>query len=95
MPFKYLLRRAARESLQDGNLTKDQYEQIMAAVRHPRRKRLDSENRVNILAEIEAIAPKQGLDWDAIRTWLKENWATILKLILSLVVLLEPPPKDK
>jgi hypothetical protein len=95
MPFKYLLRRAARESLQDGKLTKDQYEQVMAAVRHPRRKRLNSENQVNILAEIEAITPKQGLNWEAIRQWLKENWATILKLILSLVVVLEPPPKDK
>jgi hypothetical protein len=99
MQFKVLYRRAARESFSAGKLTQEQYDQIMLVLRHPIRRRLNKAGRVNILAEVEKYThenmPKEGINWEAILQWLKDNWLTILKLILSLVVLLEPPPQDK
>lgn len=99
MQFKVLYRRAARESFRDGKLTQEQYEQIMLVLRHPIRRRLNGTGRTDILAEVEKYTrekmPKEGINWEAILQWLKDNWLTILKLILSLVVLLEPPPQDK
>jgi len=99
MRFKFLYRRAARESLREGKLSREQYTQIMQVLRHPRRLKLNSSEQVDILAEVEKYShenmPKEGINWQAILQWLKDHWLEILKLILSLVVLLEPPPKDK
>jgi hypothetical protein len=99
MQFKVLYRRAARESFNEGNLTQEQYKQIMLVLRHPIRQRLSGTGRINILAEVEKYTsekmPREGVNWEAILQWLKDHWLEILKLILSLVVLLEPPPKDK
>src|SRR4030042_6111200 len=99
MQFKVLYRRAARESFRDGKLTQDQYDQIMQVLRHPIRQRLNGTGRVNILAKVEEYTrdnlPKTGINWEAILQWLKDHWFDILKLILSLIVLLEPPPQDK
>jgi hypothetical protein len=98
MHFKVLYRRAARESFSAGKLTQEQYNQIMLVLRHPVRQRLNGTSRVNILAEVEKYThenmPKEGINWEAILQWLKDHWLEILKLILSLVVLLEPPPQD-
>lgn len=99
MPFKFMYRRAARESLRDGKLTKEQYDKIMMALRHPIRKRLQGEERVDLMAEVEKYTaenmPKGKLDWPTIVQWLKDHWMDILKLLLSLVVLLEQPPQEK
>lgn len=99
MQFRFLYRRAARESFREGTLTQEQYTQVMQVLVHPVRKRRVTGERVDILAEIEKYTqenmPKSGIDWAAILQWLKDHWFDILKLILSLVVILEPAPKDK
>ena len=99
MPFKFIYRRAARESFRDGKLTQDQYDKIMMALRHPIRKRLRGEERVDLMAEVEKYTaenmPKGKLDWATIVQWLKDHWMDILKLLLSLVVFLEEPPQEK
>lgn len=99
MQFKFLYRRAARESLAEGKLTQVQYDQIMQVLRHPIRRKLNQIGTVNILAEIEKYTnnnlPKTGINWEIVLQWLKDHWEDILKLIISLVILLEPPPQDK
>jgi hypothetical protein len=99
MKFKFLYRRAAREAFAEGTISKEQYTQLTQVLRNPIRKRLDSTEKVDILAEVEQYTnkngPKAGIDWEAIIQWLKDNWLTILKLILSLIVVLEPPPKER
>lgn len=99
MKFKFLYRRAIREAYASGQMSAEQYSQLTQVLRHPIRKRLRGEERVDILAEIEKYTldklPKEGINWNGILQWLKDNWQEILKLVLSLVVLLEPAPKDK
>jgi hypothetical protein len=99
MQFKFLYRRAARESFREGKLTKDQYDQLMQVLRHPLRKKLKSAEQTDLLVEIENYTyervPKEGITWEAIIQWLKDHWLDILKLLLSLLVLLEPLPTDK
>jgi len=99
MKFKFLYRRAAREAFAEGKISKEQYTQLALVLRHPIRKRLDSPEKIDILAKVEQYVnengPKTGIDWEAIIQWLKDNWLTILKLILSLIVVLEPPPKER
>lgn len=99
MIFKVLYRRAARESFKEGVLTQEQYAQLMEVLRHPLRKKLRSNEKINLLNEVEKYTNKnigkQGAGWDAVLQWLKDHWVDILKLLLSLLVLLEPPPKDK
>ncbi len=99
MQFKVLYRRAARESFSAGKLTHEQYDKLMLVLRHPIRRRLAGNGKINILAEVEKYThdnlPKEGINWEVILQWLKDHWVDILKLILSLVVLLEPPPQDK
>jgi hypothetical protein len=99
MQFKFLYRRAARESFRDGKLTQDQYDQLMQVLRHPIRNRLNGTGRTDLLIEVEKYTyeqmPKEGINWEAIIQWLKDHWFDILKLLLSLLVLLEPAPIEK
>lgn len=99
MKFKFLYRRAARESFREGTINREQYNQVMEVLRHPIRRRKASSEQVNILEEVEKYTqnemPKEGINWQAILQWLKDHWMDILKLILSLVVVLVEPPKVK
>jgi hypothetical protein len=99
MHFKVLYRRAARESFQEGRITQEQYDQLMQVLRHPIRNRLNGVGRIDLLVEVKNYTyerlPKEGINWEIIIQWLKDHWLDILKLLLSLLVLLEPAPVEK
>lgn len=99
--FKPLYRIAARQSRREGLLSEKDYALVMETLRWPIRCRKDTGAIVNVLKEIENFVysnmVKQGrkVDWATIIQWIKDNWVTILKLILSLLVFLAPPMEER
>jgi hypothetical protein len=97
--FRPLYRRALTESYHSGKLSKRDYDILLDAYKNPRRYNSKGE-RIDLIAESEKCARKhtKKVDWPAIFKWLKENWMTILKLILSLLplfLMVEPnQPQD-
>lgn len=97
MQFRLMYRTAARQSYREGTIDSEQYKILMDALRQPRRRNPRTCERVDVMEKVEeytyANMPCQSIDWAAIIQWLKENWQTILKLIVSLVMIfLEPAP---
>ena len=95
--FGRKLRRVARRQRRHGKIDRKTYQKIVDGSRDP-----------ITVAEWKAAvergvsgAPwtlKTGMDWremlTAIWDWFLENWPTILKIILSLLVFIEPPPQS-
>jgi len=84
MPFRAIYIRRLNESYKAGTLSKKDYDILLNAYTHPRRHN-DLGEKINLMSEVEAHARKRG--WPEIWKWIKENWMTILKLILSLLPL--------
>jgi hypothetical protein len=84
--FRPLYRRALQESYKDGRLTEKDYTILMDAYKHPRRRNADGA-QIDLMLKIEECTKEhtKTSDWPSIWKWLKENWLTILKLILSLL----------
>lgn len=96
--FGRKIRRVARRQRRRGKIDRKTYQKIADGSRDP----------VTVAKWKKAVesgvpgAPwtlSTGMDWremlTAIWEWLIENWPTILKIILSLLVFIEPPPKRK
>ena len=94
--FGNKIKRIARRQMRRGKLDRETYNKIAE----------DSKDPAIVAmwkAEIEQKVPgapwlvKTGFDWrdlmSRIWQWLKDNWPAILKLLLSLIVFLEPEPK--
>lgn len=99
--FKPLYRIAARQSHREGLLSDHDYALVMETLRWPIRRHKRTGASVNVLKEVENLVyssmTKQGarVDWQTIIQWIKDNWTTILKLIMSLLVFLAPPQQEK
>jgi len=100
MKFRRIYIRALRYNLKEGLITDEQFQKLMQPLRWGIRKRRRSRETVNVMQEVEKYVmdnvPKSGISdifaW--IFEFVKEHWFDILKLILSLVVLLEPNPTE-
>lgn len=98
MKFRRMYIRALRYNSREGIITDDQFQKLMAPLRWRGRKRQNSNETVDVMQEVEkyvtAHIPKEGVKdfFAAVFEYVKEHWLDILKLILSLVVLLEPNP---
>lgn len=96
--FGRKIRRVARRQKRHGKIDQETYQKIVEGSR-------DSDTVKKWRSAVEkgiSGAPwlvKTGADWRArlneIWEWLIENWPTILKIILSLLVFIEPPPQSK
>ena len=101
LKFKPLYRIAARRSLREGTISREDYDKVMETLRWPRRLRRDSGETVEVLDGVQDYVYGQmelegrKIDWDGVLEWIKEHWVDILKIIITLLVLLEPPPKEK
>ena len=96
--FGRKVRRVARRQRRRGKIDQKTYKKIVEGSRNPA-----------TVAKWQAAvekgvrgAPwlrKTGIDWrerlTEIWEWFIENWPTILKIILSLLVFIEPPPQPK
>jgi len=98
--FKFLTRLAARRARRSGDITAAEHKSILDLIRNPVRMRggkpYDAWGEFE--TKIRAEMPKSGfgdLDWTeiwkAILTWFKENWPTILKVLLTVLMMLDPP----
>ena len=101
MRFHRIYARAMRYNFKEGIITEEQYKKLMYPLRWGIRKRLHSQDSVDVMQEVEKYimdnVPKTGLGdlFEKIFDFIKEHWFDILKLILSLVVLLEPNPTEQ
>jgi len=96
--FGRKVRRLARRQRRRGKLDSKTYQKIVDGSR-------DSEMVAKWKVAIESGvsgAPwlqKTGMDWremiEAIKDWFLENWPAILKILLTLLVFIEPPPKAR
>ena len=99
--FKPLYRIAARRGLREGTISREDYDKVMETLRWPHRLRRDSGEKVEVLGEIQdyvygqMVLESRKIDWNGVLDWIKEHWIDILKIIISLLVLLDPPPKEK
>jgi len=95
--FGRKVRRVARRQWRHGKIDRKTYQKIVTGSRDPAKV---SEWK----AAVESGVPqapwtlKTGLDWREMLTeiwdWFIENWPAILKIILSLLVFIEPPPQS-
>ena len=88
--FRPIYRRALNESYREGRLSKKEYSVLLDAYKRPLRQN-ESGDRIDLMAEVENCVhthlKNRAIDWAAIWKWIKENWVTILKLLLSLLPL--------
>lgn len=101
LKFKPIYRIAAKQSFKEGLLTQDEYDKVLETLRWPIRVHKETKTPIRVLDAIQTFVylelekENKAINWDAILQWLKENWLTILKLIISLLVILDPPPKER
>ena len=101
LKFKPLYRMAARKGRREGTISREDYDKVMETLRWPQRTRRDSGDKVEVLNSVQDYVYGQmeiegcKIDWDGVLEWIKEHWVDILKIIITLLVLLEPPPKEK
>lgn len=90
MNFGRKARRVARRAYWRGRMTREEYEQVKEAVKNP-----EVVARWQAKVEETHKTPWRNgnFDFSEIWEWFKENWPTILKILLTLApLLLEPGP---
>lgn len=94
--FGRKIRRVARRQRRRGKIDRETYQKIVTGSRDPV---MVSEWKMAVERGVSG-APwtlKTGMDWrelmSVIWEWLTENWPAILKIVLSLLVFIEPPPQ--
>jgi len=102
--FKFLTRLAARRARRSGDITAAEHRMIVDLIRKPVRMRDGKPYDAWQAFETKAYAamPPAGLSnvdwttiWQAVLVWFKENWPEILKLLLTVLMCLDPPPVPK
>ena len=96
--FGRKVRRVARRQLRRGKIDQEIYKKIAVGSRDPATvKKWRSAVERGVSGAPWLV--KTGVDWrerlTEIWEWFIENWPTILKIILSLLVFIEPPPQPK
>lgn len=100
MRFRRTYVRALRHNLKEGLITEEQFRKLMDPLRWGKRRKQGANGTVDVWQEVESYItnnlPKEGISdfFEAVFDFIKEHWFDILKLILSLVVLLEPNPVE-
>lgn len=78
------LRAAAKIQHKAGDISDDQYSRLVWASR-------DREAMERVLRQLTVNENALGgIDWAGIRDWIIQNWPTILRIVLSIVILLDP-----
>ena len=98
--FKFITRLAARRARRRNQITAAEHEQVLSLIRKPIRLHKETRKPFNAWGEFEnqvraqmpkEMAAKSGFDWSTlwkqIVEWLKENWMTVLKIALSVLLM--------
>lgn len=102
--FKFLTRLAARRARRHGDITTAEHRMIVDLIKKPVRMRdgqpYDAWQAFE--TKVRAEMPKAELSnvdwttiWQAVLVWFKENWPTILRLLLTVLMFLDQPPIPK
>jgi hypothetical protein len=93
------LRLAIRVKSRRGELTADEARRLKAGTRDAKQVEIWKKNLEHNVWGAPWLGKDPelmtGLDWSRIWTWLMDNWPTILKLLLSLLVFLDAPKDSK
>ena len=98
--FRVIYRIALRRSCRAGSLTSDEYTTAMAPLRWRPRLRRGEVEAVDLMGEVQDYVYSQmgyqgvGIDFLTIIQWIKDNWALILRVILSILIFVEPSPEE-
>jgi len=86
--FRRRVQRVADRQLRKGRLTPVEYKRVQDALRDPvLMKKWEAEVERQLVPKTESRESR--IDWLAIRQWFIDNWPTILRILLSLLVLLD------
>lgn len=98
--FKFLTRLAARQARKSGDITPAEHRMIVNLIRKPVRMRdgkpYDAWQAFE--TQVRTAMSKAGLSkcrislWQVVLVWFKENWPENLKLLLTVLTCLNPPP---
>jgi hypothetical protein len=95
--FARKIKRMARIQTRRGNMTDFDFDRIVKGCKSPevvKQWRAKLEQPVYGAPWVGPGVAK-GIDWTSVWAWLKDNWPTILKLLLSILVFLgENPDED-
>lgn len=99
--YKFITRLAARRARRRKQITAAEHEQVLSLIRKPIRLHKDTKRPFDVWQEFEnqiraqmpkEMAAKDGLDWGDLWKqmveWFKENWMTILKIALSILLMI-------
>jgi len=95
MNFGNKIKRMARRQMRRGKINRETYDKIAKGSKDPTtvvKWKSEIERKIPGAPWLVKSADEPGL-MSRIWEWLKENWPAILKLLLSLIVFLEPMPK--
>lgn len=76
------LKQAAKQRLEAGEITQADADKMLRASR-------DNKVLRRLLRQMEEGPYGFSINWESIKDWIIENWPTILKVVLSLLVLLD------
>lgn len=98
--FKFVTRLAARRARRRNQITAAEHEQVLSLIRKPIRLHKETRKPFDAWGEFEnqvrakmpkEMAAKSGFDWSTLWKqmveWLKENWMTVLKIALSILLM--------
>ena len=100
MKFRPIYRIALRRSYRAGLLTPEEYNTAMEPLRWHRRRGIGKFERISIMGQVQDYIYSQmriqgvAINWAALISWIKANWPEILKFIITLLIFLEPMPKE-
>ncbi|MHC4702591.1 MAG: hypothetical protein ACYTFQ_18670 [Planctomycetota bacterium] len=93
MNFGRKAKRVARRAFWRGQITREEYEHVKEAVQDPELVRWW---QADVERNLQAPWRDGEFDFAAIWEWFKENWPTILKILLTIApLLLEPAPDEE
>jgi len=98
--YKFVTRLAARRARRRKQITAVEHEQVLSLIRKPIRLHKETKRPFDAWQEFEnqiraqmpkEMAAKDGLDWSDLWKqmveWFKENWMTVLKVALSILLM--------
>lgn len=92
MNFQRRVQRVSRRQYRRGRLSLDDYQKVQKALQDPERMAQWEAEVVRQLRPARDQERERRINWAALRQWFIENWPTILKIFLSLLILLDNAP---
>lgn len=97
LPFRVIYRLAVARAARTGKITDEQYATLVQPLTRKWRRRKTYEGvdpMLLIEAEVKGQMPKEGKpNWKAIFDWLIEHMDDILKIVLTILMFVEPVPE--